>query len=135
MARGTRSREHTLSLRLNSATNSWPGATDTHAAAGVTVGTRDNNSQARRRQHEHCCRVPTIPREKQMMIRFSQDLTFHAGRFLPMLALLAVCIPAVAQQATVSAPLSADADEVLRRVVQKNEQRSNALESYSSIRS
>ena len=68
-----------------------------------------------------------------MMIRFSQDLTFHAGRFLPTLALLAVCIPAVAQQATVSAPLSAD--EVLRRVVQKNEQRSNALESYSSIRS
>jgi hypothetical protein len=68
-----------------------------------------------------------------MMIRFSQDLNFHAGRFLPPLALLAVCIPAVAQQATVSAPLSAD--EVMRRVVEMNEHRANALESYSSIRS
>src|SRR5258708_11167818 len=68
-----------------------------------------------------------------MMIRFSQDLTFHAGRFLPTLALLAVCIPALAQQATVSAPLSTD--EVMRRVVEMNEHRANALESYSSIRS
>src|SRR5260370_18735644 len=68
-----------------------------------------------------------------MMIRFSQDLTFHAGRFLPTLALLGVCIPALAQQATVSAPLNAD--EVMRRVVEMNEHRANALESYSSIRS
>jgi outer membrane lipoprotein-sorting protein len=71
--------------------------------------------------------------EKQMMIRFSQDLNLHAGRFLRTLALLAVCIPAVAQQATVSSPLSAD--EVMRRVVQMNEHRANALESYASIRS
>jgi hypothetical protein len=68
-----------------------------------------------------------------MRIRFSQDLTFHAGRFLLTLVLLAVCIPAVAQQATVSAPLSAD--EVMRRVVQMNEHRANTLGSYSSIRS
>src|SRR6201987_2386405 len=68
-----------------------------------------------------------------MMIRFSPDLTFHARRFLPTLALLAVCIPAVAQQATVSAPFSAD--EVMQRVVRMNEQRANALESYSSVRS
>ena len=68
-----------------------------------------------------------------MMIRFSRDLNFQAGSFLPSLALLAVCIPAVAQQATVSAPLGAD--EVMRRVVHMNEQRSNALETYSSIRS
>lgn len=67
-----------------------------------------------------------------MMIRFSQDLNFHASRFLPTLALLAVCIPGVAQQATVSAPLSAD--EVMRRVVEMNEHRAHALESYSSIR-
>src|SRR6201981_4003567 len=67
-----------------------------------------------------------------MVIRFSQDVNFHAGRFLPTLALLAVCIPVLAQQATVSAPLSAD--EVMRRVVQMNEHRANALESYSSIR-
>src|SRR5260370_5671182 len=71
--------------------------------------------------------------EKQMMIRSFQDLNFHAGRFLPTLALLSVCIPAAAQQATVSSPLSAD--EVMRRVVQMNEQRANALETYSSIRS
>ena len=68
-----------------------------------------------------------------MMIRFSQDVNFHAGRFLPTLALLTTCIPAVAQQAAVSAPLSAD--EVMRHVVQMNEQRANALETYSSIRS
>jgi hypothetical protein len=70
--------------------------------------------------------------EKQMMIRVSQASNFHAGRFLPTLALLAVCIPAVAQQATVSAPLTAD--EVMQRVAQRNEQRANALETYSSIR-
>jgi outer membrane lipoprotein-sorting protein len=68
-----------------------------------------------------------------MMIRFSQDFNFHADRFLPTLAFLAVCILVLAQQATVSAPLSAD--EVMRRVVQMNEHRANALEGYSSIRS
>jgi hypothetical protein len=71
--------------------------------------------------------------EKQMMIRFSQDLKLHPCPFLPTLALLAACIPAIAQQSTVSAPLSAD--EVIRRVVEMNEHRANALESYSSIRS
>jgi outer membrane lipoprotein-sorting protein len=72
--------------------------------------------------------------EKPMMIRlFSQEFSFHAGRFLPTLALLAVCIPAVTQQANVPAPLSAD--EVMRRVVEMNEHRAKALESYSSIRS
>jgi outer membrane lipoprotein-sorting protein len=71
--------------------------------------------------------------EKQMMIRVSQASNFHAVRMLSTLALLAFCIPAVAQQATVSAPLSAD--EVMRRVAQMNEQRANALETYSSIRS
>src|SRR5215471_480234 len=67
-----------------------------------------------------------------MMILLSQTLKFHTGRFLPTLALLAACIPAVAQQATASVPLSAD--EVMRRVAQMNEQRANALETYSSIR-
>jgi hypothetical protein len=70
--------------------------------------------------------------EKPMTIRFSQDLNLHAGRFLPILALLTIGIPAVAQQATLFAPLSAD--EVIRRVVQMNEHRANALDSYSSIR-
>ena len=67
-----------------------------------------------------------------MMIRFSQGFKSYAVRFLPTLALLAACIPAVAQQATVSAPLSAD--EVMRRVAQMNEQQANALETYTSIR-
>jgi len=67
------------------------------------------------------------------MIRFSKDFSLLAGRFLSTLALLAVCIPADAQQATVSAPLGAD--EVMRRVVQMNAHRADALESYSSIRS
>ena len=67
------------------------------------------------------------------MIRFSQELNCQASWFLPVLAVLAVCIPAVAQEAKVSAPLSAD--EVMRRVVEMNEHRANALESYSSIRS
>jgi hypothetical protein len=71
--------------------------------------------------------------EKQMMIPFSQNSNPHAGRFLAMLALLAAGIPAVAQRATVSPPLNAD--EVMRRVVQMNEQRANALETYTSIRS
>ena len=66
------------------------------------------------------------------MIRFSQGSKSYAARFLPTLALLAAGIPAVAQQATVSAPLSAD--EVMRRVVQMNEQQANALETYTSIR-
>ena len=68
-----------------------------------------------------------------MMSRFSQDLKFHAGWILPALALLAVSIPAAAQQTTVSTPLSAD--EVMQRVVQMNDRRANALASYSSIRS
>jgi outer membrane lipoprotein-sorting protein len=71
--------------------------------------------------------------EKQTMIRFSQVTNFNAGRFLLTLVLLAVCVPAIAQQATVSAPLSAD--EVMRRVVQMNEQRASVLETYTSIRS
>jgi hypothetical protein len=71
--------------------------------------------------------------EKEMMTPFSQGSNFHAGRVLTALALLAAAIPAVAQQATVSTPLSAD--EVMRRVVQMNEQRSIALETYTSIRS
>ena len=68
-----------------------------------------------------------------MMIRFSRASNVHVSRFLTTLALLAVCIPLTAQQATVSAPLSAE--EIIRRVAQMNEQRASALETYSSIRS
>ena len=67
------------------------------------------------------------------MIPFSRGSSFHAGWFLLTLALLAAGIPAVAQRAALSAPFGAD--EVMRRVVQMNEQRANALETYTSIRS
>ena len=63
---------------------------------------------------------------------------YHArksdGRsFMRAIAFLIIAFPAVAQQANVSAPLSAD--EVIGRVVQMNEERAKALESYSSLRS
>ena len=47
-------------------------------------------------------------------------------------ALLIIGVPAVAQQAKVSAPLNAD--EVMEHVVEMNEVRAKALESYSSVR-
>ena len=63
---------------------------------------------------------------------------YHArksdGRwFVRAFALLMISVPAVAQQANVSAPLTAD--EVMGRVVEMNEVRAKALESYSSVRS
>lgn len=71
--------------------------------------------------------------EKQMTIWLSQVLNFRAARLLLTLVLLAVSIPLVAQQTTVSTPLSAD--EVMQRVMQMNEERATALDTYSSIRS
>jgi outer membrane lipoprotein-sorting protein len=63
---------------------------------------------------------------------------YHArksdGRWLVRaFAILIIGFPAVAQQATVSAPLSAD--QVMQRVVAMNEVRAKALEGYSSLRS
>ena len=54
-------------------------------------------------------------------------------RFVRAFAVLMIGVPAVAQQAIVSAPLSAD--EVMGRVAQMNAVRAKALESYSSVRS
>ena len=68
-----------------------------------------------------------------MMVRFPQSLNSRAGGLLPTVALLVACVPAVAQLTTVSAPLGAD--DVMQRVVQMNEQRANALKTYTSIRS
>jgi len=53
--------------------------------------------------------------------------------FVRAIFFLIIGLPAMAQQPNVSAPLSAD--EVMGRVVQMNEVRAKALESYSSIRS
>ena len=52
--------------------------------------------------------------------------------FVRAFALLMIGVPAVAQQANVSAPMTAD--EVMAHVVAMNEVRAKALESYSSIR-
>lgn len=64
-------------------------------------------------------------------------LLYHARKsdlrwFVPLAAILIIVSPAVAQQASVSAPLSAD--EVMRRVVGMNETRAKALTGYSSLR-
>ena len=67
------------------------------------------------------------------MIRFSQASHLYPGALTATLVLLAAGISAVGQQATVSAPLSAD--EVMRRVVQMNDQRATALAGYTSVRS
>jgi outer membrane lipoprotein-sorting protein len=58
---------------------------------------------------------------------------FDGCWFLRTLALLMIGIPALAQPANVSAPLTAD--EVMGRVVEMNEVRAKALERYSSVRS
>jgi|HubBroStandDraft_6_1064221.scaffolds.fasta_scaffold23833_1 outer membrane lipoprotein-sorting protein len=63
---------------------------------------------------------------------------YHAKKsvrrwFVRAFALLIIGVPAFAQQAIVSAPLTAD--EVMERVAQMNELRTKALESYSSVRS
>jgi len=65
-------------------------------------------------------------------------LLYHSSKsdgrwFVRAFALLILGVPAVAQKAIVSAPLTAD--EVMARVVEKNEVRARALASYSSIRS
>jgi hypothetical protein len=62
--------------------------------------------------------------------KIMESLTRHS---LPTLLILLLGIPVIGQQATVSAPLTAD--EVIQRVVQMNDARSKALESYSNIRS
>jgi hypothetical protein len=63
---------------------------------------------------------------------------YHARKFdgrwlVRAFGLLIIAGPAVAQRANVSAPLNAD--EVMGRVVEMNEVRAKALESYSSVRS
>jgi hypothetical protein len=57
---------------------------------------------------------------------------FDGRWFVRAFALLIIGVPAVAQQANVSAPLSAD--EVIGRVVEMNDTRAKALEGYSSVR-
>lgn len=67
------------------------------------------------------------------MTRFPHTKNSNARSLFFGFVCLAVCLPAVAQQTVVSVPLGAD--EVMRRVVEMNELRGKALESYSSVRS
>lgn len=65
------------------------------------------------------------------MRRFS-PITMLSPNWLLILPLLLLYVPARAQQATVSAPMTAD--QVVQRVVDMNELRAKALENYSSVR-
>ena len=67
------------------------------------------------------------------MTRFCHAMNSRARWSLPILMMLLLRFPSVAQQATVSAPLTAD--QVIGRVEEMNQARAKALESYSSLRS
>ena len=67
------------------------------------------------------------------MTRFCQTMNSYVRWSVPTLILLLLCFPVVAQQVSASVPLTAD--EVVRRLVEKNEERAKALESYSGLRS
>jgi outer membrane lipoprotein-sorting protein len=67
------------------------------------------------------------------MTSFSKLINFRARWFLWTFApLLLFCVPAVAQKAALSAPMTAD--EVMKRVAAMSEVRAKALDSYSSLR-
>ena len=66
------------------------------------------------------------------MTWYCQMMKSCTRRSLPTLILLVFGATAIGQQATVSAPLTPD--EVMQRVVEMNDARSKALESYSSVR-
>jgi outer membrane lipoprotein-sorting protein len=67
------------------------------------------------------------------MTQFWQAMSSRTRWSLPTLILLLLRAPVSGQQGIVSAPLTAD--EVIRRVVEMNEERTKALESYSGLRS
>jgi hypothetical protein len=66
------------------------------------------------------------------MTRFCRAMNSCVRWSLSTLILLLLRVPVSGQQVTVSAPLTAD--EVIRHVTEKNEERTKALESYSSLR-
>jgi hypothetical protein len=67
------------------------------------------------------------------MTRFYQAMNSCARWSVATLMLLLLRAPVSGQQVAASAPLTAD--EVVRHVMEKNEERTKALESYSSLRS
>ncbi len=67
------------------------------------------------------------------MTNFFVSTNTCARWFLRIVTFLLVCLPAVAQESNVTAPLTAG--EVIERVVAMNELRAKALENYSGIRS
>jgi outer membrane lipoprotein-sorting protein len=67
------------------------------------------------------------------MTHFSLSMNSCARWFLRTVTFLLVCLPGVAQESNVTAPLTSE--EVMQRVVASNELRAKALGNYSSIRS
>lgn len=67
------------------------------------------------------------------MTRLRQAMNSSARWSVPTLLLLLLRLPVVAQELTVSAPLTAD--QVIDRLTEMNQVRAKALESYSSVRS
>lgn len=67
------------------------------------------------------------------MTRFCRAMNSRARWFLATLMLLLLRAPVSGQQVAASAPMTAD--EVIRHVMEKNEERTRVLESYSSLRS
>lgn len=67
------------------------------------------------------------------MTRFHRAMNSCKHWSLATLMLLLLRAPVSGQQVAVSAPMTAD--EVIRHVMEKNEERSRALEAYSSVRS
>lgn len=67
------------------------------------------------------------------MTRLRQAMNSSARWSVPTLLLLLLRLPVVAQELTVSAPLTAD--QVIDRLAEMNQVRAKALESYSSVRS
>jgi hypothetical protein len=66
------------------------------------------------------------------MMRFYQMMNSCTRRSLSILIFLIFGVPAIGQQATTSAPLTAD--QVIQRVVEMNNARAKALKSYSGVR-
>ncbi len=77
--------------------------------------------------------IRAVLKETNTMTRFCQARNSCARWSAPRLLLLLLGLPVVAQQLTVSAPLTAD--QVINRVAEMNELRAKALERYSSVRS
>ena len=105
---------------------------DANSVAECTTSVRQRCSRNRIDKHEQVW-ILRSHQETHTMTPLYHAKKSDGRWFVRAFALLIIGVPAVAQQANVSAPLTAD--EVMGRVVEMNEVRAKALESYSSVRS